>query len=334
MTEDPAHAEKRMMPVSFDSHERPLLACISADRADRILLADLAAIAEYGWLGDWRWSPSKARSSQNDAIVPDIIFADLGSEMDLSESDVPELIRYCSEIGAKLVVSTDLESLDRRIGDLPQEQCQIVIGKNPAELVLALAMARGKTRMGRVFDPSKEYEAEELGRISNELASYARTLSRIARAEADGSIASDHLADKATSYHAPPPSVGNPFLPSGANDLEKAIDPAEIRELIRLRRLRDRFFSSELFADPAWDILLDLMAARLEGQKVSVSSLCIAAAVPATTALRWIKSMTDTGYLERRSDPTDARRVYICLSEETARKMAEYLRQRMGTYIR
>ena len=38
-----------------------------------------------------------------------------------------------------------------------------------------------------------------------------------------------------------------------------------------------------------------LMAARLEQQRVEVSSLCIAAAVPPTTALRWIKALSDAG---------------------------------------
>src|SRR3546814_5506642 len=47
----------------------------------------------------------------------------------------------------------------------------------------------------------------------------------------------------------------------------------EIRDMLRLRRLRDRFFPGDLFADPAWDMLLDLMAAHLSGQRVSVSSL-------------------------------------------------------------
>src|SRR3546814_5849017 len=61
-----------------------------------------------------------------------------------------------------------------------------------------------------------------------------------------------------------------------------AAEGARVRALIRARRMRDQFFRSELFADPAWDMLLDLMAARLEHKRVSVSSLCIAAAVPVT----------------------------------------------------
>ena len=89
--------------------------------------------------------------------------------------------------------------------------------------------------------------------------------------------------------------------------------------------MRDRFLPGDLFADPAWDMLLDLIAARLERTRVAVSSLCIAAAVPPTTALRWIKTMTDAGLLVRAADPFDQRRVFIELSDETATAMIDFL---------
>jgi len=60
------------------------------------------------------------------------------------------------------------------------------------------------------------------------------------------------------------------------------VSPAMVRRLIRLRRDRDRHFPAEIFADPAWDMLLDLSAARMEGIDMPVSSLCVAAAVPTT----------------------------------------------------
>src|SRR3546814_9724336 len=85
--------------------------------------------------------------------------------------------------------------------------------------------------------------------------------------------------------------------------------------MLRQRRMREQYFPADLFADPAWDMLLDLYAARLERQPVSVSSLCIAAAVPATTALRWIKTMTDAGLFLREADPNDGRRIFIALAE-------------------
>ena len=100
--------------------------------------------------------------------------------------------------------------------------------------------------------------------------------------------------------------------------------PRLVHRIIRQRRLRDRYFESELFADPAWDILLDLTAARAEHRRVSVTSLCIAAAVPATTALRWIAQMTEMGILVREQDEEDKRRAFITLSDEVAEAMARY----------
>ena len=107
---------------------------------------------------------------------------------------------------------------------------------------------------------------------------------------------------------------------------EPRVDAPYIRAMIRARRLRDQYFRRALFADPAWDMLLDLMAARLEKNRVAVSSLCIAAAVPATTALRWIKALTDQGLFVRCADPQDGRRVYIELSDDAARALNAYLR--------
>ena len=114
---------------------------------------------------------------------------------------------------------------------------------------------------------------------------------------------------------------------------EAGVDAPYIRAMIRARRLRDQYFSGDLFADPAWDILLDLMAARLEGRKVAVSSLCIAAAVPATTALRWIKLLTDRGLLVRVADPEDGRRVHIGLAEEAARVLGACLGQARRVFL-
>ncbi len=88
--------------------------------------------------------------------------------------------------------------------------------------------------------------------------------------------------------------------------------------------MRSAYFAEDLFADPAWDMLLDLFAAHLEGLRVSVSSLCIAAAVPPTTALRWITAMTDAGLLMRREDPSDRRRAFVALTAQAVAGMERY----------
>ena len=71
-------------------------------------------------------------------------------------------------------------------------------------------------------------------------------------------------------------------------------------------------------------MLLDLTAAHGEGQKVSVTSLCIAAGVPATTALRWLTQMVETGVFRRVADPVDKRRVFIELGDEAKAGMAAF----------
>lgn len=102
-----------------------------------------------------------------------------------------------------------------------------------------------------------------------------------------------------------------------------------VRDMIWRRRRRESHFPADLFADPAWDMLLDLYAAHYEQKTVSVSSLCIAAAVPATTALRWIKTMVDEGWFIRSEDPYDGRRIHIALSGDGCKRMDSYFNELM-----
>jgi DNA-binding MarR family transcriptional regulator len=88
--------------------------------------------------------------------------------------------------------------------------------------------------------------------------------------------------------------------------------------------MRSRYFPEDLFADPAWDMLLDLLQAEIAQMRTPVSSLCIAAAVPATTALRWLKTLVQQGVFVRRADPHDGRRVFVELAPEASSAMRRY----------
>jgi len=101
-------------------------------------------------------------------------------------------------------------------------------------------------------------------------------------------------------------------------------DPRMVRDIIRARQMWLRFFGEDLFADPAWDMLLDLTAAKAEHRRVSITSLCIASGVPPTTALRWIGQMVEAGLFERVEDESDRRRAFIQLSDRAADGMARY----------
>lgn len=105
-----------------------------------------------------------------------------------------------------------------------------------------------------------------------------------------------------------------------------AASPAStiVRREIQARRNRDSIFGEGLFADPAWDILLELYAAQLAQRRVPTSELSRAAAVPATTALRWIEKLDRVGWVRRHADPYDARRVFVELTPTATAAMERY----------
>lgn len=81
----------------------------------------------------------------------------------------------------------------------------------------------------------------------------------------------------------------------------------------------------DLFGEPAWDILLDLYASEIEGKKVSISSACIASAVPATTALRWLNTLVELELVARSPDGADARRSNLELTTSARSNLRRWI---------
>ena len=179
----------------------------------------------------------------------------------------------------------------------------VIVDADDAERCAALALATAQTdQFGRLSDIASDRSAERLRQLSDEVNRIASTLARLS--------------------NGPAPSV----RPTEAlqNDNAPEVSAETVRAVIRARRMRTRFFSENLFADPAWDMLLDLLQAEIAQLRVPVSSLCIAAAVPATTALRWLKTLVQEGIFVRRADPHDGRRVFVELAPDASRALRRY----------
>jgi hypothetical protein len=224
------------------------------------------------------------------------------------------------EMGAPLVLIAlcCTEQLDLASSLLGMPDAQLLCDPEAAELFAALAIARTRhiaTPLLSVQDITRDSEAARLRRLNAEVARIADVLARLTRGELD----EEEEIERRGGIREPEMAYRGPDMPA------PEIDPADIRAVIRARRLRSQFFATDLFADPAWDMLLDLFAAGLEKRRVSVSSLCIAAAVPPTTALRWIGTMHDAGLFGREADPGDRRRAYIVLSEKAQQGMRAYI---------
>ena len=119
------------------------------------------------------------------------------------------------------------------------------------------------------------------------------------------------------------PVPGEASAPYSAKDSPVWAEVA--RSSYRERRRRSEIFDDQtLFGEPAWDIMLDLFIAAKERKRLPVTSACIGAAVPVTTALRWLTVLEDKGLIVRENDAADARRVFVRLSTDGYEKMNTY----------
>jgi hypothetical protein len=205
--------------------------------------------------------------------------------------------RYAAVVSA---TSAMLDPVAARLGQAPVE---LIVDADDADRAAALAIATAQIDAPlRLFDIASDQNAERLRQLSDEVSRIASTLARLS--------AGPGAAPRAVEI----PASGD--VPS--------LSVETVRSVIRARRLRARYFPEELFADPAWDMLLDLLQAEIAHLRVPVSSLCIAAAVPATTALRWLKTMVARGIFIRRADPHDGRRVFVELAPEASQALRRY----------
>ena len=255
----------------------------------------------------------------------DVVLVDCPSMNAASLAGLARLDMRAAQAGAALLVSTSLAALDDVFGCLDQSGAQILVDPSRAERVLALGRMLAERGGARVRELSDE-DRLTLLRLTEQVSQIAQRLDSMAPPAPAGREG----GDSAFRFESP----GLAFIGASDEDdpsarLVRAArpalpDPRLVRQIIRQRQLRARFFDGDLFADPAWDMLLDLTAARVEHGRVSVTSLCIASGVPPTTALRWIGQMTDAGLLERVEDETDRRRAFITMTDKAADAMARF----------
>jgi hypothetical protein len=202
-----------------------------------------------------------------------------------------------------VVVSSTAALIDPILAKIDAGSVEFVVDGDESARTAALAIASASAGMPmRLSDVASDQSAARLRQLSDEVSRIAATLARLS---------------------AGPTAAVPPVEPAIRADAPE-IAAETVRSVIRARRLRARFFPEDLFADPAWDMLLDLLQAEIAHLRVPVSSLCIAAAVPATTALRWLKTMVSQGIFIRRADPHDGRRVFVELAPEASRALRRY----------
>jgi len=251
-----------------------------------------------------------ARALQSETLLDGVqllLIEAEGVPPDLLEPLLIRLGAMAEARGVPLIATVAPDQIDVALALLPESAVLHCAPSDVDRLGAILATRRAPT--ARLHDGMRDQETMRMRRFHEEVARIADSLSRLTRSE---------VLDRA-------PGIRNDAMAFRMDGDTVETDAAEIRRVIRARRMRAEFFEGDLFADPAWDMLLDLYAAELEHRQISVSSLCIAAAVPPTTALRWIGTLNEAGLFDRKADPSDRRRAYIALSDAARRGMERYV---------
>ncbi|HEY7006062.1 MAG TPA: MarR family winged helix-turn-helix transcriptional regulator [Sphingomicrobium sp.] len=283
------------------SDKSPILIAASSDAA---LARAVGTIEAAGCrIGD-RLTLDVARGRMEQQVAASAVWLELDRDCGTEMDDILAFIDKNAADGRfGAVVSASPDLIDVVAARIDGAAVELIVEADEAQRIGALALASARAGMGnRLSDIASDQNAERLRQLSDEVGRIAATLARLSSGPA-----------------APPRTFD-----AGPSDAVPELSAETVRTVIRARRLRSRFFSEHLFADPAWDMLLDLLQAEIAQLRVPVSSLCIAAAVPATTALRWLKTMVQDGIFVRRADPHDGRRVFVELAPEASRALRRY----------
>jgi DNA-binding MarR family transcriptional regulator len=283
---------------------------------DRLIVALAALHGRIVGRLDWK-------AAFGDHAIPQVIVVEAaGVDPALLSEHLPPIVDQAVALQVGLVVALGIDEIDVVAAVTLGGGTRLLVDPTVGDCVAAIVVAAEAARIpAGVFDVHRETDGARLERLNTEVARIAEALARLTRAEIEGDAAAAPIVGDRTNRYGAPLSQAEPTA-------------GDVRSAIRARRLRDQFFGATLFEDPGWDMLLDLYAAQLERTRVSVSSLCIAAAVAPTTALRWIARMTDTGLFERRPDLLDRRRAFMVLSDRASEAMRGYIVATRGADLR
>jgi hypothetical protein len=157
-----------------------------------------------------------------------------------------------------------------------------------------------------MFDPEGKPTAED-GQGSGQVnLSDPEELRRVGRALLDLADALDPGPDN-------PWEKLEPEASENYDDIQLAIIA---KSVYMLRRRRKAHFPEDIFAEPAWDLLLDLFVDTVAGKRVSTKSMCAAADVPSSTALRWISILEGKGLVRRFTPPHDQRLTAVQMTSD------------------
>lgn len=101
------------------------------------------------------------------------------------------------------------------------------------------------------------------------------------------------------------------------------VTAGQVRAVLAARYARAEVFGMDL-ANPGWSLMLELFRANLEKRAVPVPRLMRDARVAATTAGRWIETLSNAGFVRREPDAQRHGAVTLALTDAALEAMEDY----------
>lgn len=216
-------------------------------------------------------------------------------------------------------------------------------------LPIASAMSMLATEEGRSWDDKGDHRGGEAASMSSSLIVHMRE--RVAECRRLASLVSDERtasilrkmaeegeADIQSAVHeqADGRSAKTSFEQLRALLPEKpasTIAEDHVLSLINARRGREALLGAHLFSDPAWDVILELYAARLGDRQMSVSGLARVMGAPKPVTARWIAVLVDAGIIAYGGSSKETGGATVELTEYGASKMAQLADQWRSAFV-
>jgi len=213
-----------------------------------------------------------------------------------------------------------LASVRREFADRPWLQLILVTGHASVDTAVAAMRLEASDYLFKPVDPKSLRDA-----VQHALRR-AASIREVGTTRPDSPRATE-LRQLAGTARALAEDMGRALVTSpGPDDGAAQGDALRALELLqRLQESRHSIFGEAVMPEPAWEMLAELMRARLAGQQLSVTSLALASQSPMTTALRRIDDLIQGGLAARVPDPADRRRTHVELSPEGMARMRAFL---------
>jgi CheY-like chemotaxis protein len=222
-----------------------------------------------------------------------------------------------------------LGTVRREFADRPWLQLLLVTGQASLETAIAAMRLEASDYLFKPIEPKSLREsvqhsltrAESIRQVRSATADSAGSRELMQIAGTAKALAEDmrRTIEQDASRHGAP--GGAPHEPARPGETSLRT----LNLLQKLQEARTGIFGEAVMPEPAWEMLAELMRARMAGQHLSVTSLALSSRSPMTSALRRIEDLIQGGLAARMPDPADRRRTYVELTPEGMARMQVFL---------